>query len=217
MIVFVSYQITYNQHPPFPIHFSILSSIHLSYSRYRYAYWKWSGMAFNLITIVLPIDPEHGKRNIIHGQLFLSLQKGQIPRPIQVPLRWQWSKEPQCHPLRNQLNKDLQVYHLHLPTKYRLTHSEALMLQFKRLANVYFLIISILMSISIISPINPLTAWAPLIIVIGISMIREGTPHPIQAMKIISGMLLTKNWTMSRWLPWYARARRSISSGVKFW
>lgn len=46
------------------------------------------------------------------------------------------------------------------------------MLQFKRLANVYFLIISILMSISIISPINPLTAWAPLIIVIGISMMR---------------------------------------------
>jgi hypothetical protein len=53
-------------------------------------------------------------------------------------------------------------------------NQEALMLQFKRLANVYFLIISILMSISIISPINPLTAWAPLIIVIGISMMREG-------------------------------------------
>lgn len=46
------------------------------------------------------------------------------------------------------------------------------MLQFKRLANVYFLIISILMSIAVISPINPLTAWAPLIIVIGISMMR---------------------------------------------
>lgn len=46
------------------------------------------------------------------------------------------------------------------------------MLQFKRLANVYFLIVSILLSIKIISPINPLTAWSPLLIVIGISMIR---------------------------------------------
>jgi len=41
-------------------------------------------------------------------------------------------------------------------------------------ANIYFLIISILMSISIISPIGPLSAWASLIIVIGISLIREG-------------------------------------------
>lgn len=43
-----------------------------------------------------------------------------------------------------------------------------------RLANCYFLIIAILLSIKIISPLNPLTAWSPLIIVIGISMIREG-------------------------------------------
>lgn len=43
-----------------------------------------------------------------------------------------------------------------------------------RLANVYFLIIAILLSIKVISPLNPLTAWAPLIIVIAISMIREG-------------------------------------------
>jgi len=41
-----------------------------------------------------------------------------------------------------------------------------------RLANVYFLIIAILLSIKVISPLNPLTAWAPLIIVIAISMIR---------------------------------------------
>ena len=43
-----------------------------------------------------------------------------------------------------------------------------------RLANVYFLVIAILLSIKVISPLNPLTAWAPLIIVIAISMIREG-------------------------------------------
>lgn len=66
------------------------------------------------------------------------------------------------------------------------------MLQFKRLANVYFLIISILMSIAVISPINPLTAWAPLIIVIGISMIREGTWPLMQAMRITSDMHRTR-------------------------
>ena len=62
------------------------------------------------------------------------------------------------------------------------------MLQFKRLANVYFLVIAILLSIKIISPINPLTAWAPLIIVIGISMMREGNPKIMQATKIISAI-----------------------------
>ncbi len=51
---------------------------------------------------------------------------------------------------------------------------KALLLQFMRLANVYFLLIAILLSIKVISPLNPLTAWAPLIIVIAISMIREG-------------------------------------------
>ncbi|KAL4496106.1 hypothetical protein ABPG72_015528 [Tetrahymena utriculariae] len=49
-----------------------------------------------------------------------------------------------------------------------------LLLQFKRYANVYFLIIAILQSIPAISPLNPLSAWAPLVIVIGISMAREG-------------------------------------------
>jgi phospholipid-translocating ATPase len=49
---------------------------------------------------------------------------------------------------------------------------KALFLQFMRLANVYFLIIAILLSIKVISPLNPLTAWAPLIIVIAISIMR---------------------------------------------
>jgi hypothetical protein len=46
------------------------------------------------------------------------------------------------------------------------------MLQFKRLANIYFLAIAILQSIPVISPLGPLTAWAPLIVVLGISMLR---------------------------------------------
>lgn len=51
---------------------------------------------------------------------------------------------------------------------------EALILQFKRLANVYFLIIAILQTIPQISPLSPATAWAPFIVVLAISMLREG-------------------------------------------
>ena len=46
--------------------------------------------------------------------------------------------------------------------------------QFKRLANIYFLLMAILQSISIISPLNPITAILPLVFVIAVSMLREG-------------------------------------------
>ena len=48
------------------------------------------------------------------------------------------------------------------------------MLQFKRYANVYFLLTAILQSIKQISPLDPITGWAPLVFVIGLSMLREG-------------------------------------------
>ncbi len=48
------------------------------------------------------------------------------------------------------------------------------MLQFKRLANVYFLMIAILQTIPQISPLNPASAWAPFIVVLAISIVREG-------------------------------------------
>ena len=51
---------------------------------------------------------------------------------------------------------------------------KALLLQFNRLANVYFLLIAIVQTITILSPLNPSTAWAPFIVVIGVSIIREG-------------------------------------------
>lgn len=51
---------------------------------------------------------------------------------------------------------------------------KSLLLQFKRYANIYFLIIAILQSIAIISPLNPFTALAPFVFVIGLSMLREG-------------------------------------------
>jgi hypothetical protein len=46
--------------------------------------------------------------------------------------------------------------------------------QFRRIANFYFLIIAILQSIPSISPLNPVTAIAPLIFVVGVSMLRDG-------------------------------------------
>jgi phospholipid-transporting ATPase len=51
---------------------------------------------------------------------------------------------------------------------------KALLFQFMRLANVYFLIIAIIQSIPEISPLSPLTAAAPICFVLLVSIIREG-------------------------------------------
>lgn len=50
----------------------------------------------------------------------------------------------------------------------------ALLLQFLRYANVYFLVIAILQSIPIISPLSSFSSWTPLLFVLTISLIREG-------------------------------------------
>jgi len=50
----------------------------------------------------------------------------------------------------------------------------AFLLQFKRYANIYFLISAIMQSIPLISPLTPFSAVAPLIFVISLSIIREG-------------------------------------------
>ena len=49
----------------------------------------------------------------------------------------------------------------------------ALMLQFARPANIYFLISAILQCIPQISPLNPVTALVPIIFVLSVSLIRE--------------------------------------------
>ena len=49
----------------------------------------------------------------------------------------------------------------------------ALFNQFKRYANIYFLFVAILQSIPAISPLSPISSWAPLIFVISLSIIRE--------------------------------------------
>jgi phospholipid-translocating P-type ATPase (flippase) len=49
----------------------------------------------------------------------------------------------------------------------------SLFIQFRRVANIYFLITAILQSISFISPLQPFSAIAPLVFVLSVSMIRE--------------------------------------------
>lgn len=49
----------------------------------------------------------------------------------------------------------------------------ALFYQFKRYANIYFLLVAILQSIPQISPLSPISSWAPLIFVISLSIVRE--------------------------------------------
>ena len=50
----------------------------------------------------------------------------------------------------------------------------SLLSQFYRIANIYFLFIAVLQTIPQISDLGPGTAWAPLTVVIVISMVREG-------------------------------------------
>lgn len=50
----------------------------------------------------------------------------------------------------------------------------ALIRQFKRYANIYFLVSALLQCIPLISPLLPFSAVAPLLFVIGLSMAREG-------------------------------------------
>ena len=60
-------------------------------------------------------------------------------------------------------------------TKYNIITflPKALMLQFIRLANVYFVFIAIIQSIPIISPLGASTAIAPVVFVLSVSLIRE--------------------------------------------
>jgi len=48
------------------------------------------------------------------------------------------------------------------------------MYQFRREANIYFLLQAILNSIPQVSAMNPITAYTPLAFVLGVSMFREG-------------------------------------------
>ena len=61
-------------------------------------------------------------------------------------------------------------------TKYSLIDfiPKCTLYQFKRLANVYFLAMAILMCFPIIAPVHPLTSIGPLVFVISLAMVKEG-------------------------------------------
>lgn len=88
-----------------------------------------------------------------------------------------FKKKYTFHLNNNELNKPFQIKDNTIDqSKYNLITflPKALLFQFFRLANVYFLIIAIIQSIPLISPLSPLTAIAPLAFVISVSIIREG-------------------------------------------
>ncbi len=60
-------------------------------------------------------------------------------------------------------------------TKYNVVNFVpcSLLTQFYRYANIYFLVTAILQSIPAISPLNSFSAWAPLIFVLMLSLLRE--------------------------------------------
>ena len=70
-----------------------------------------------------------------------------------------------------------------------------------RLANVYFLIIAILQTIPQISPLSAVTAWIPLIVVLAISMFREGKYYLMQRWRILLDVekIETQTTALSQW------------------
>ena len=76
----------------------------------------------------------------------------------------------------NKANKKYKISNNKISTtKYNLItfFPKSLLLQFTRLANIFFLFTAIIQSIPVISPLTSLTAIIPLIFVLGVSMIRE--------------------------------------------
>ena len=80
----------------------------------------------------------------------------------------------------NDNKTNLEKYH-HKDNKVKTTKynwitliPKALLYQFLRLANIYFLVCAIIQCIPAISPLGPATAIVPLIIVLSVSIIREG-------------------------------------------
>lgn len=75
---------------------------------------------------------------------------------------------------------------------------KAIILQFIRPANLVYLISAVLQSIRVISSLNPITAIAPFIFVIGISLIREGYEDYVNICCIVVRKDIRKIWRLIR-------------------
>lgn len=94
-----------------------------------------------------------------------ALKKGKLP-PRCIPLPGESQKLP----------KELRVSNYISTTKYTLLTFLPLGLfyQFYRFSNCYFLFVTILQCIPIVSPLHPITAVVPMVFVLAVSMLREG-------------------------------------------
>jgi phospholipid-transporting ATPase len=92
----------------------------------------------------------------------------QIPITGKIAEMTAIDKYARCHILGFKTNKIR-------TTKYNIFSflPKALLFQFSRFANVYFLITAVIQSIPYVSPLNPFSAILPLIFVLGVSMVRE--------------------------------------------
>lgn len=75
---------------------------------------------------------------------------------------------------------------------------ESIIIQYKRLANVYFLFVAILVSIPAVSPLNPALIWLGVFSVLIVSVIKEGTQGITQAIRTIRGIRSTRKSIMTR-------------------
>lgn len=76
----------------------------------------------------------------------------------------------------------------------------AILLQFRRIANIYFLMIAIIQTIDIISPLNPITAVAPFVFVILVSLLREGIEdYQRYRSDTKENNLPTLKWVKNKW------------------
>ena len=103
-----------------------------------------------------------------------------VPNPIAISQLPQFQGENTYQFFINDVDKNISTYNFKNnkidTTKYNIITfiPKALLLQFVRLANIYFLVCAILQCIPLISPLTPATAVVPLVIVLSVSIIREG-------------------------------------------
>lgn len=102
--------------------------------------------------------------------------------------------------------KNEQYYHFKdnkiRTTKYNIITflPKALLIQFIRLANIYFLICAILQCIPIISPLGASSAVIPILIVLSVSVIREGLEDCSRAkLDKEQNSELTSTYTDGKW------------------
>ena len=109
-------------------------------------------------------------------------------------------------------------------TKYSLLSflPKALLYQFTRFANIYFLITAIIQSIPYVSPLAPFSAILPLVFVLGVSIVREGAEdysrfrNDLQINKNKAWIYHQGEWKETMWKDIYVGDYIRITSEERF-